>query len=146
MLLGGTPFSKLFLSVRDALGLTYYCESSLDFFTGTIYVESGFSKGREQMVLDAVLVQIQALISGDITEEQFLKTKLFIRNKMLSYYESAALLEEWCIDEIIQSNFRAPRALAEEIEILTLKEVKEVASKLEVTAKYVLYAQGEEVL
>ena len=98
------------------------------------------------MVLDAVLVQIQALISGDITEEQFLKTKLFIRNKMLSYYESAALLEEWCIDEIIQSNFRAPRALAEEIEILTLKEVKEVASKLEVTAKYVLYAQGEEVL
>lgn len=38
---GGTPFSRLFVNVREKLSLCYYCAARFDRITGIMLVDSG---------------------------------------------------------------------------------------------------------
>lgn len=41
MLLGATPFSKLFANVREKMSLCYYCSSAYADRKGTLFIDSG---------------------------------------------------------------------------------------------------------
>ena len=43
-ILGGTPFSKLFLNVREKLSLCYYCASSYNQLKGTMFIDCGIEE------------------------------------------------------------------------------------------------------
>ena len=41
---GGTPFSKLFLNVREKLSLCYYCAAGYNQLKGTVFVDCGIEE------------------------------------------------------------------------------------------------------
>jgi len=55
-LFGGTPFSKLFMNVREKLSLCYYCAARYDNATGILMVDSGVEAANKQKALEEIMI------------------------------------------------------------------------------------------
>ncbi len=77
---GGAASSKLFLNVREKMGLCYYCSSSYSIYTGFMLVSSGFEPSRLDVVRTAVLEQLEKIKLGDISDTELLNAKKSLTN------------------------------------------------------------------
>ena len=75
---GGSAASKLFMNVREKLGLCYYCSSSYDRYTGVITVSSGIENKNRSIAEGAILSELEDIKNGKISaaELDFAKKSL----------------------------------------------------------------------
>ena len=69
-LLGGGPYSRLFLNVREKQSLCYYCAANAFRAKGALLVDSGIEPDNAERVQKAVLAEVEALAKGDFTDQQ----------------------------------------------------------------------------
>lgn len=61
---GGTPFSKLFLNVREKLSLCYYCAAGYNQLKGTVFVDCGIEEENIQKTENEILNQLEGNKKG----------------------------------------------------------------------------------
>jgi predicted Zn-dependent peptidase len=138
-LYGGTPFSKLFLNVREKLSLCYYCASRFDSSTGLMLVDSGVEAANRQKAQDEILAQLKSVASGNVSEEELSQTKMLLSNSIRTMTDSPAALEGWYMAQILRGdNIYTPdediRGLCE----VTSEEVVAAAGKVTLDTVYFL--------
>lgn len=69
-LLGGGPYSKLFLNVREKMSLCYHCSAQFVRTKGLIIIRSGVDSDKAALARTAILDQLKAMQAGDFTEEE----------------------------------------------------------------------------
>ena len=84
---GGSPASKLFTNVRERLSLCYYCASSYDPYLGNITVSSGINVRDLARTKAEILRQLEAIRSGEISEDEFLAAKKAILHWYRQIYD-----------------------------------------------------------
>lgn len=77
---GASPVAKLFTNVRERLGLCYYCSASYNKFGGIVYVSSGVAPEKRLDAEREILVQLEQLKSGNITDAELSAARLSLIN------------------------------------------------------------------
>ena len=141
---GGTPFSRLFLNVREKLSLCYYCAARFDRAKGTVMVDCGIEDQNRQKAYDEILKQLDIMKRDEYTQEEFDAAKLSLRNSFDHIGDSLAGIEGWYLGQIITGEYRSPQEEADMIDKVTREEVVEAASQVQLDTVYYLTGRGAE--
>lgn len=94
-ILGGSAFSKLFLNVREKLGICYYCSSSLSGYSGVILISSGFEVKNYDLARNAILSQIEDIKQGRISDAELDAAKRSLTSSYLQIFDSPTDLQSF---------------------------------------------------
>lgn len=137
-LFGGTPHSKLFLNVREKMGLCYYCSAKYDRFKGIILVESGVKKNNVDKAKEEILNQLESIKHGDFNESEISATKLAISNNFRTLSDQLVGLESYYISQVFDKEILTPEQQAEKINGVTKEDIINVANKVTLDTVYLL--------
>lgn len=141
--LGGTPFSRLFLNVREKLSLCYYCAARFDVSTRLMMIDSGVDSANKQKAQDEILAQLASLQQDGIGGEELRNTKLLIKNSITSTNDSLASIEGWYLAQILRGQSDSPEEDAALIDEITAEEVRAAARAVTLDTVYFLTADGQ---
>ncbi len=89
---GASPASKLFLGVRERLGLCYYCYSSLGGITGDMLVNAGIDVKNRDITHDAILASLEDIRQGRVSDFELSAAKKALSHSYTQLYDSPASL------------------------------------------------------
>ena len=112
-MLGGTVSSKLFLNVREKLSLCYYCASNYIDSKRTMLVDSGVELANYETARDEILRQLDALRSGDFTDEEMDSALLSLVNSIRGTGDTPSGWVGWYFYLLCNGLDRTPQQEAE---------------------------------
>ena len=137
-MLGGTPFSKLFVNVREKLSLCYYCSSNLDVSNKLMMIDSGVELQNAQTAREEILKQLEAMQRGDFTAEELYNTKLIMKNSLMSLTDRLSALESWYLARALRGDIISPQQDCKLIDAVTADEVIKIAKGITLDTVYLL--------
>ncbi len=137
-LYGGTPFSKLFMNVREKLSLCYYASSHFERSAGVMVVDSGIEFESRDAAQKEILNQLEAVKAGDFTDVELAQTKLIIKNSLGSVGDSLGAVESWYMTGILEGLIVTPEEDAEAIDAITREEIVDMAKRAKLTTVFFL--------
>lgn len=139
---GGSPSSKLFMNVREAMSLCYYCRSMPDQYMSVMFISSGIESENKEKAKSAILDQLEAVKNGDFTEEDIEDAKRSIKNSYKEIDDSAHALCMWYLSRKIMGSCGTPDDMVERIMNVTKDEIVKVANKVELDTIYFIKGTG----
>ena len=119
--LGASPSSKLFLNVRERLGLCYYCSSSYSMTSGNLTVSSGIDVKNKDIATKEILSQIEQIKLGNVSDAEFFAAQHSIEYSYTQIYDSPFSLQSFYsgreilgIDETVEECKKALLAVTKE--------------------------------
>ena len=135
---GASPISKLFMNVRERLGLCYYCSSAYNAHKGFLYVSSGIEKSDLKKAENEIKKQLKEIQNGNISDLEFSSAKKSLLNGYSETEDSASsiehfymLREEYSVKDTIED---AKRKIKE----VTVNDVVRVSKNLKLDTVYFL--------
>ncbi|MEG0615399.1 MAG: insulinase family protein [Oscillospiraceae bacterium] len=135
---GITPFSKLFLNVREKLSLCYYCSVGFDERKGAVYVDSGVEHENIQKAKDEIINQLNLVAAGDFTDDEMKNSALSIINSYKSVNDSPYSLASWYFSQIFVGEIMSPDQEIERIKKVTREQIITAAKSLKLDTLYIL--------
>ncbi|MGL5973464.1 MAG: EF-P 5-aminopentanol modification-associated protein YfmF [Oscillospiraceae bacterium] len=121
---GGSPFSKLFINVREKQSLCYYCDSFFDRFTGVMSVDCGVNLDKIDIAIETINEQISLIAGGQLTNKEIDETKLLIVNAFKSVKDRLSSIEGFYLGQILNGTNVDIDAQIEEILKITKEDVE----------------------
>ena len=141
---GASPVSKLFMNVRERLGLCYYCSSRYDVHKGCLYVSSGIEKSDLKKTENEIKKQLRNIQNGKITENEFSAAIKSLLNVYSETTDSASAIErfymlrdEYSVKDTIED---AKRKICE----ISISDVVRVSQNLKLDTVYFLCGKEED--
>lgn len=141
-LFGGTPFSKLFLNVREKLSLCYYCSSGYYEAKGVLYIDSGVEKNNIEPAKQEILNQLEKMKCGDFTEQNIEESRLAIIDSWRGVNDNPRALASWYLNERYYNTNISPEELIEKLKAVTKDDIVNVANSFKLDTIYVLTKKG----
>ncbi len=135
---GGTPFSKLFMNVREKMSLCYYATSHFERSTGVMFVDCGIEFLSRDAAQAEILRQLDCIKNGEITEEELASTKLIIKNSLGTVGDSLGGLDNWYMTCVLDNLILMPEEDAAEIDKITIEEVIAMAKRAKLSTVFFL--------
>lgn len=135
---GATPFSKLFLNVREKMSLCYYCSSNYNDMKGVITVDSGVEKANIEKAKAEIIRQFELMQKGEFDEKKINEARLAVINGLRSVNDSAATLVSWYMSQIFLGTELSPEDEIELLEKVTKEDIVEAAKSFKLDTVYVL--------
>ena len=142
VMLGGSPNSKLFMNVREGQSLCYYCSASFDSASGTILIDSGVAPEKVKKAREAVLREVDAMKHGDFTEDEVDNAKRYLRDAYRTVFDHAGAIDSWFLYRCFLDHIPTPDETADRIGMITREEIISAASRLSLSAEYLLTGGG----
>jgi predicted Zn-dependent peptidase len=132
VILGEGMSSRLFLEVRDKLGLAYNIHSYLDHFqdSGALTVYAGVHPKKLEISISAILEQL-TLLKEKVAEEELTKAKELSKGRLLLRMEDSRSVAGWVGgQEILNDSILDVEEVVAIIDKVTAKEMRTVAKEL----------------
>lgn len=142
---GGTPFSKLFLNVRERLSLCYYCAARFNTVNQLIIVDSGVETQNKEKAEAEVLEQLKKLKAGEISQQELDNTKLLLTNAIATTEDTLSGTETWYLVKVLNGRTTSPREDIEIINSVTSEDIVKLANTIELSTVYFLTGKGGSV-
>lgn len=143
--LGSSPVAKLFMNVRERLGLCYDCSATYNAHSGMVYIVSGIAADDRGQVEREIMAQLDELRLGHITAEELEAARLSLIN-------SAAQIEDrpYSIWRFAEQRLRAglemsPEHYIERIRAVTTADIMRVSAAWRTGPSFFVYPENEEV-
>ncbi len=143
-LFGGSPNSRLFLSVREKLSLCYYASSQLDKHAGLMLVSSGVEFGNLEQAKEEILAQLEAIRRGEFSPEELDASKRHVINSLSAANDSQGQLESFLFSQVITGPDIGPSELALLVEDVSAGQVAEAAQAAKLDTVYILLGPESE--
>ena len=133
VILGGNMSSRLFMKIREKLGLCYYirCESSHYEDTGIFTILSGLDKSRIDEAVKNIFKELKNFLKNGITQEELNMAKEFLKGKfMLRMEDSMNVIAFYCEQFIMKGKFKTIEKTLNEFDKITKKDILEVGRKI----------------
>lgn len=140
---GAGAHSKLFNNVREKLSLAYYASSQLERFKGMLIVNAGIEFENFQKAKDEILVQLEEIRNGNITEHEFNASIITIVNAYKSYYDDQRALVSLHLSNSVIGKQTEIEEYIECIKKVTVEDVVRVSKKLQLDTVYFLAGKEE---
>ena len=135
---GSTPFSKLFMNVREKLSLCYYCASGHNSLKGTVYVDSGVEHTNTGKAEAEILNQLEAMKKGDFTDEELENSRRTIINNIKGINDNPQSIGHWYFHRIYENDIYSPEEYIERVKKVAREDVIAAANSLKLDTVYVL--------
>lgn len=140
---GGGAQSKLFNNVREKLSLAYYAGSVLGVDKGYLMVNAGIEFENFDKAYNEILVQLDEMKKGNITDEEFEASKGFIINSYTGTNDDQSSLISFYLSQRIRGVERDIDYCIEQIQKVTKDDVIKVIEKVHIDTVYFLEGLGE---
>jgi predicted Zn-dependent peptidase len=136
--LGAFAHSKLFVNVRERESLAYSARSRYDSFKGLIFVQAGINIEDHDRALAVIKEQLDAMVAGDISDEELEQTRAMALNTYREAYDSPGSLINLAFEGEMAGVPRPIEQLAEQIPHVTREDIVRVAKTLQLDTVYFL--------
>lgn len=140
---GGSANSKLFMNVREAMSLCYYCRSMPDMFMSALFISSGIEPENREKAKKAILEQLDAMKAGDFSDDDIAEAKLSLCNAYKELDDSASALCLWYLSRVIFGNDGTPEDTMKKIRAVTADEIRAAAEKVSLDTVYFIKGTGK---
>jgi len=133
IILGGMMSSRLFMEVRERLGLAYYIKTSVDSNpdTGFLATRAGVENRNVEKAISTILKEYKKVSQKKISETELKKVKDHIKGKMALILEpSDALASFYGIQELLENKTLTPKEIYAKIDKVSPKDILKVASDI----------------
>lgn len=141
---GSGVTSKLFMNVREKLSLCYYASSLVDTHKGLMLVSSGVDFDKVVEAKAEILAQLEAVKSGDITNEELDAAKKSVESDLRACLDSQGELEGFYLANAIDGLEFSPDELAALVCDVSREDVIAIANSVVPDAEYFLKGGGED--
>jgi predicted Zn-dependent peptidase len=131
--LGGGMSSRLFVKLREEMGVGYYVRAYNDAYTdhGFFQISAGVDNKRIDEVLVAVLNECKKLTQELVTEEELNKVKeCLIGNMKLTLESSDDIANFYGGQELLKREIKSAEEKAKELRAVTAKQIKTLAQEI----------------
>ncbi|QSZ27913.1 insulinase family protein [Aceticella autotrophica] len=135
-ILGGGPFSKLFMNVREKSSLAYYASTRLERFKGLMLIMSGIEIDNYQKTLDLILQQVEEMKRGNISNYEFDSTLKAVRTSMNAIKDSATQLSDFYMSQNIAHSNDDIEDFINKIEKVAINDVVRVSENIKLDTVY----------
>ena len=136
---GSSPFSKLFMNVREKLSLCYYCASRTMASYGYMLVDCGIESVNQEKAEAEILHQLDEVCAGYVTEDEMEIARLAVINSLRSVTDSLCAMSSWLLNEILQGGSSAdPTDEIALTQAVTAEEVREYMQSAKLSVVYLL--------
>jgi len=132
-ILGGMMSSRLFIEIRERLGLAYYVSAQLDIDpdTGSLVVRIGADNKKAEKAISAVLKEFKKISEKKVSSAELKKAKDFIKGKMaLSLETSDTLASFYSGQEILTGKILTPKEIFKEIDKVSKENILATAKDI----------------
>lgn len=133
---GGSAVSKLFNNVREKLSLCYYVGSSIDRLKEIMIVRSGVEFENFGKAYDEIMVQQDAMIKGDFSDEDIEFAKKQLTTAYESNLDSIGAMAEYYTMQILLGTDVSIEEMTKKIEKVTREEIIEAAKGMKLDTVY----------
>jgi predicted Zn-dependent peptidase len=137
-LFGGSPFSKLFMNVREKLSLAYYAASRTDRMKSVMVISSGIETKNFQKAYDEIQLQLAKMQAGEIEESELAAAKKYLANGLTAMYDSVRALEDYYLSQAIMGQNQSPEELIQALDGVGISEIQAVMQKIQLDTVYFL--------
>ncbi len=135
---GGTPFSKLFLNVREKLSLCYYCASNYNTLKGTLFVDCGVEEENIQKAEQEILNQLEEIKKGNFSDEDINNSLLSIENSLKGIGDTPMSYVNWYYSCFVHNEILTPRQAVEKYNEITRERIIQAAKSIKLDTVYVM--------
>jgi predicted Zn-dependent peptidase len=131
--LGDGMSSRLFLEVREELGLAYDVGSSIVAYSdaGVLSVYAGVDPGRIRPTIAAVLAELARLRDEDVPDHEMTKVKAYLAGRLELRLDETRYLASWVgTQEALHDRVMTPDEALAAIEAVTVADVRALAGRL----------------
>ncbi|MHB8646568.1 MAG: M16 family metallopeptidase [Thermomicrobiales bacterium] len=133
IILGGTMSSRLFLRIREDLGLAYnvgsYFPTLVDVGWGTIY--AGVDPDRAEQTVTAILDELVRLRTEPVTPTEFERARRYVTGSLLMGLEGSAPVASWIgMRELLLGDILTPEDVVAHYNAVTIEDVQALACDL----------------
>ena len=132
-ILGGGMSSRLFIKLREELGVAYYVRVMNDNLTdhGFFEVSAGVSNDRVQEVIKEILLECKKLTKEIVSKEEVEKAKEYILGNMKLELESSdAWANYFGGQEVLRKKIESPEEIEKKIRKVTALQVQALAKEI----------------
>lgn len=143
MFFGANDDSKLFLRLREDLGLVYdICSSWHDMMDGTLFtIETETEPDKKDDVLNAILNVVEGVIKQPPTEEELQRAKNRLKSEIYSVFDTSKSAANLLVQEAFYGITVDSKHLAD-IDAVTSDKIQEIAKKIFDGNRYVAIGMG----
>lgn len=138
IILGGTMSSRLFIAIREKLGLCYSIRASHQCFldNGVFSVQSGLDKSRINQAIKAILKELVRMRDKGVTKAELKLAKEYVKGKMALQFEDSENVVSWYVtQELLTKKILTPEEKIAKLEAVTASDIKRIAEELFQTQK-----------
>jgi len=131
--LGDGMSSRLFLEVREELGLAYDVGSSIVGYSdaGVLSIYAGVDPGRIRPTIAAVLAELARLREVDVSDREMAKVKAYLAGRLELRLDETRYLASWVgTQEALHDRVLTPDEALAAIEAVTVADVRTLACRL----------------
>ena len=143
-LLGGTPTSILFRTVREKLSLCYYCSAGCERNKGVAFIDSGVAPDKVGAAREEILRQLRLLQAGEFTEEDLEDTRRYLASLFTGMGDSQGALGSYYLSQATLPRIITPEEGLRELTAVTRDRVIAAAGLWEPACEYLLMPNVEE--
>jgi len=132
-ILGGSMSSRLFIKIRERLGLAYMVRSGADSYrdTGYFYIRAGLDAKNIKRAINVSKQEMEKILEKGVTDRELKDAKTHIRGGLALAMEDSSAQASWYAKEILfHDKIKTPEERLREIEAVTNDAIKTVANKL----------------
>ncbi|MDI3310599.1 MAG: pitrilysin family protein [Thermoanaerobacterium sp.] len=134
--LGGGPFSKLFMNVRERESLAYYAQTRLERFKGLMLIMSGIEIANYKKALEIIQKQVEEIKSGNISDYEFDSAVKALITSFNSIKDSGTQLADFYLSQKLSHTNYSIDDFISKIKQVTKDDIVEVSKKLQLDTVY----------
>jgi len=136
---GETPFSKLFLNVREKMSLCYYCACRSLSYKGALMVDCGVERENIEKAKNEILNQLDEIRKGNISDEELSNAVLYLDNGLSQVGDTPSSYASWYFERFCDGNIRTPQEILDEYRKVTKERITEASKALTLDSMYIMY-------
>ena len=139
---GGGVTSKLFLKVREEMGLCYYAGSACNKMKGILHVSAGIEFDKYETAKNEILHQLSLCCEGEITDEELESARRYLLSELKLALDNPGQLDDFYVGQAVAGLDGTFEQLAEDVARVTKDDVIRAAKKI--TLDTVYFLKGEQ--
>ena len=142
-LLGSSsPVSKLFINVREKLGLCYSCFSTFNAYKAALTICCSLEDDRREEAEAEIRRQLAALAAGEITDDEWQAAQKSMENAYRQLSDSPSAMEVYYLGRALAGVSISPEEGSARIAALSREDVIRVANQIVIDTVFVLHPTG----
>jgi len=133
IILGGMMSSRLFIEIRQKLGLAYYIKTEVecDPDTGYLVTKAGIDNERVDKAILTILKEYRKISQKKISLAELEKAKENFKGKLALYLESSDAQASFCAgQELLENKILTPKEIFKKIDKITINDILKVAGEI----------------